>query len=100
MRSRPTFKIHAAQNRRSAPSAAACREAKILAEKRQDMILETISHPARMSAWIQFKAVRDSILIESIVELGGIGSQTILVTYVNRDRAILAKIPDVLIHEC
>ena len=78
--------IHAGAGERNGAAgllSAACLEAKILAEKRQDMILETISHLAGMSTQIQFKAVRDPILIESSVELGGVDSETILIAYIN-----------------
>ena len=78
---------------------ATCLKAKILAEKRHHVILEAISDLARVSAGINLEAVRDSILIEHIVQLGGIDSQSVLVADVDRDGAISAQISDVLIDE-
>ena len=49
-------------------------EAKILAEERHHIVLETNCHRAGMSALIHFKAVRDSILIKHIVQFAGINT--------------------------
>ena len=74
-------------------------EAKILAEKREHMILKPVRHLACVSAGINVEAVRDSILIKNLVEFYGIGSQTVLVAYVYGDRTIPAETSDVLIDE-
>src|SRR5512146_2418594 len=74
-------------------------EAKILAEKRHYVILETISHSARVRALVNLKAVRNSIRIQNVVKFGGVGLQTILVAHVNRNCSILAQVSDVLINE-
>lgn len=60
--------------------------------------MKTVSHPARVSARIHFEAIRDSILIKNFVELYGIGSQTVLVTYIDGDRTIPPETYDVLIN--
>jgi hypothetical protein len=51
---------------------AACLKAKILAEKWHHVNLEVISHFTGVSAWINFGLVRDSILIENIMQFAGI----------------------------
>ena len=53
---------------------AACLNAKILAEKRQDMILEAIGHGAGVRAGVHFVTVRDSVQIENVMQLAGIGA--------------------------
>src|SRR5690349_23683312 len=63
------------------------------------MILKTIGHFACVCAGIHFEAVRDSILIKDFVELCGIDSQAVLVTYIDGDRTIPAETSYVLIHE-
>ena len=50
--------------------AAICREAEILTEERQHMILESIGDCAGVRAGVDLKAVCDSIVIEDIVQLG------------------------------
>ena len=72
---------------------------KILAKKRDHVILETVCHLARVRALVDLKAIRDAIFVENIVQLSGIGAQTILVTHVDRNSAIPAEIPDVLIYK-
>jgi len=64
------------QKRRIAPQqlSAIFLKAKILAEKGNHMILETVSHLTRVRAFIHFKAVRDSALIKDFVQLAGIDS--------------------------
>lgn len=61
--------------------------------------MKTVSHLARVSARIHFETIRDSILIKSFVELSGIGSKTVLVTYIDGDRTIPPETSDVLINE-
>lgn len=63
------------------------------------MILKTVRHLACVSARIHFEAICDSILIKNFVELYGIGSQTVLVTYIDGDRTIPPETSDVLINE-
>lgn len=63
------------------------------------MILETVGHLTGVRAFVHFKAIRDSILIKNFVELYGIGSQTVLVTYIDGDRTIPPETSDVLINE-
>src|SRR5579863_544510 len=63
------------------------------------MILKTVSHLARVSARIHFETIRDRILIKDFVELCGIGSQTVLITYVHGDCTIPPETSDVLINE-
>src|SRR5579872_6188153 len=66
-------------------SLAARLKAECLAKKREHMILKTVRYLACVSARIHFEAICDSILIKSFVELCGIGSQTVLVTYIDGD---------------
>ena len=61
------------------------------------MILDAVSHLAGMRALVDFKAVCDSVRIEDIMQFAGIDSQTILVADIDRNGAVLAQIPDVLI---
>jgi hypothetical protein len=49
-------------------------EAKILAEKRHHIVLETNRHRAGMSALVYFKAVSDAVFIQHIVQLAGINT--------------------------
>lgn len=63
------------------------------------MILKAVGHFACVRARIHFEAVRDSILIKDFVELCGINSQAVLVTYIYGDRAIPAETSYVLINE-
>lgn len=63
------------------------------------MILDAVSHLAGMRALVDFKAVCDSVRIEDIMQFAGIDSQTILVADIDRNGAVLAQIPDVLIHK-
>ena len=63
------------------------------------MILKTVSHLARVSARIHFETIRDRILIKDFVELHGIGSQTVLVTYIDGGRTIPPETSDVLVNE-
>ena len=63
------------------------------------MILKTVRHLACMSPGVHFEAVCDSILIKNFVELYGIGSQAVLVTYIDGDRTIPPETADVLINE-
>ena len=52
-----------------------------------------------MRAGVNLKAVRDSIVIEDVVQLGGVEAQSVLIAHVHRDGAILLQISDVLIDE-
>ena len=61
--------------------------------------MKTVRHLARVSARIHFETIRDRILIKDFVELYGIGSQTVLVTYIDGDRTIPPETYDVLINE-
>src|SRR5689334_8739714 len=74
-------------------------EAEILAEKRQDVVLEPVGYPACVRPCIDFKRICDSVLIQSIVQFSGIGSKAVLVSHIYCDRAVLVKIADVLIDE-
>ena len=47
-------------------------EAEILAEKRHDVILETIGDRAGVGAGINLKSIGDPVLIQDVVELAGI----------------------------
>ena len=44
----------------------------ILAEKRHDVVLETVGHLAGMSARVDLEAVYESIFIESVVQFASI----------------------------
>ncbi|MDR3721448.1 MAG: hypothetical protein P4L00_07585, partial [Candidatus Acidoferrales bacterium] len=70
--------------------------AQIPAQKRQDVVLETISNRARMGTVVDLKGMCDAILIEHFVQLAGVALQTILVAYIDRDAAILLQVADVL----
>jgi hypothetical protein len=72
---------------------------KILAEEGDHVILKTISHLTRVSALIHLEAVRDSVPIENVMQLAGIDSQTVLITHIDCNCAILAETSDVLIHK-
>lgn len=74
-------------------------KAEVLTEERQHMILKAVGHFACVRARIHFEAVRDSILIKDFVELCGIDSQAVLVTYIDGDRTIPAETSYVLINE-
>ena len=51
---------------------ATCLKTKILVEKRHHMVLEAIRNFTGMSARINFEAVRDSILVENVMQFAGI----------------------------
>ena len=74
-------------------------EAEILAEERHHVILKTIRHGAGVRARIDLEAVGDSVFIEDVMQLAGIGAQAILVAHVHGDGTVLAEIADVLIDE-
>src|SRR3954464_13850159 len=76
---------------------AICREAEILTEERQDMVLESIGDCAGVRAGIDLKGVCDPIVIEDIVQRDGIEPQSVLIADVHRDGAVLLEIADVLI---
>src|ERR1022692_2852573 len=79
---------------------AICREAEILAEEWQHVVLESIGDCTDMRAGVNLKAVRDPIVIEDGVQLGSIESQSVLIAHIHRDGAVLLEIADVLIDEC
>src|SRR5271168_1393026 len=72
-------------------------KAEVFAEERHNVILKPIRDGASMRARIDFEAVRDSVLIEKIMELAGINAQAVLIAYVHGDGAILLQVFDVLI---
>jgi len=74
-------------------------ETKILAEKWDNVVLEPIGHPTRVSARIYFEDVGDSVVVERIMQLAGVRSQTVLISNIDRDRTILPNISDVLINK-
>ena len=76
---------------------AICREAEILTEERQDMVLESIGDCAGVCAGIDLKGVCNPIVIEDIVQPDGIEAQTVLVADVHSDGAVLLEIARVLI---
>jgi hypothetical protein len=53
---------------------ASCLKTEILTEKRHYVILEATGHSTRVRAGILLEAVRDPVLIERFVQLGGIHS--------------------------
>ena len=63
------------------------------------MILETIGHRAGVRARVDLEAVRDSVFIKNVMQLGRIGAQAVLIAHVDRDSAILAQISNVLVDE-
>jgi hypothetical protein len=72
-------------------------EAEVLAEKWHDMILKAIGDRTCMGSFVNLEAVLQTILIEYLVELGGINLETILVAHIHRDAFVLPQIADVLI---
>src|ERR1039458_5283623 len=76
---------------------AICREAEILAEEWQHVVLESIGDCADMRAGANLKAVGDSVVIEDGVQFHGIESQPVLIADIHRDGAVLLEIADVLI---
>ena len=71
----------------------------IFTKERQNVILKPVRNSTGMGAVIDFKNVRNTVIIENIVQLAGIDSEPVLVSYVNRDTVVLSQIADVLIHE-
>ena len=61
------------------------------------MILETVSDLTCVRSLVHFKTIRNSILIKNVVQLAGIDSQTILITDIDRDGAVLAQASNILI---
>ena len=53
------------------------------------MILESVCYGAGVRALIDFKSVRDPVLVENVVKFAGIVTQAILVSYINGDGAVL-----------
>ena len=74
-------------------------ETEILAKEGHHVLLEAIGDRAGVRARIDLEAVRDSILIQNIVQFSVIDTQAILVTNVQGDRVILLEIRNVLVHE-
>ncbi len=64
------------------------------------MVLESIGDCTDMRAGINFKCVRDSIVIEDGVQLACIDAQSVLIADVHGYGAILLEVADVLIDEC
>ena len=73
------------------------RKAEVLAEKWQHVVLESIGHRAGVGTGVNFEGILDSVVIENLVQLGGIEAQTILIAYIHRDGSIPLEISDVLI---
>src|SRR5690348_9587649 len=71
-------------------------ETKILAEERHHVVLNAVGYGAGVSTMVDLKTVGDSVLIERFVQLRCIVTKPILITYVDRDRAVLAQVADVL----
>ena len=69
------------------------------AKESQHVILETVSHLTRVSALVQFKSVRDSIRVESVMQFACIHSQTVLIADIDGDAAVCTQIDDVLVDE-
>src|ERR1035441_2585947 len=65
----------------------------ILAEERHNVILKAVSHGAGVRARIDFEAVRDSVLVENIMQLAGIAAQAVLISHVHGDGAICLRFP-------
>ena len=63
------------------------------------MILKAIGDFAGVRAGVRFETVDDSVFVESIMQLACIHAETVLVTHIDRDRAVSSKISDVLIDE-
>ena len=61
------------------------------------MILKTVRDSAGVRAGIDFKAVRNSVVVEDIVQLARIDSQSVLISNVHRNGAVLLKISNVLV---
>jgi hypothetical protein len=53
------------------------------------VILKAVSNGAGVRAGIDFKAVRDPIVVHDLVQFGGVEAQAVLVTGVHGDGAIL-----------
>lgn len=75
------------------------RGAKVLAEKRNHMILEAKGYSAGMSSVKNLKAVLNAIGVENLMDLGGVETQAVLIADVQGDRAILPEIVNVLVDE-
>ena len=78
---------------------AVCLKTKTPAEKGDHVILETVGHFARVSALIDFEAVRNSVLVQQVMQLAGVRSQPVLVSHIYRYASILSETSDVLVHE-
>jgi len=70
----PTFDTDRPKGILALTSLAAQLEAKVLAEKRRHMILETIGHLTCVRARIDFEAVCNAIFLKNIVQLAGVDS--------------------------
>ncbi len=75
-------------------------ETEVLAEEWQHVILEAVSNSAGVCAFVDFEAVCYPVLVEYVVQFGGIGAQAVLVSDVNGDGAVLAQVTDILIDKC
>ena len=61
------------------------------------MVLEAIGYGAGVRAGVNFKTVRDSVVVEDIVELRGVEPQAVLIAYVHCNGAVLPQIADILV---
>jgi hypothetical protein len=65
------------------------REAKVLAEKRHNEVLEAVGNGACVRPGVNRKSVDDSVAVKNFVKLRRIEAQTILVAHVHRDGSVL-----------
>jgi len=64
----------------------------MFAEEWGHLILETVRHSAGMRACVNFKRIGDAVPIEHVVQLGRIWEQVVLVSNVDRDLVVSAKL--------
>ena len=60
----------------------------VLAEKRQHVILESFGYLARVSSWIRFEAVLDSVGVQNTMQLASVNLQIVLIPDIDRDGAV------------
>ena len=58
-------------------------KAQILAEERHHVILESVGDRAGVRPRINLKAVRDSVVVHDVMQLGGVKAQAVLVAHVH-----------------
>src|SRR6185503_16007138 len=73
------------------------RKGQRLAEERQDIILKTESDIAGMRARIDLEIVGDAVIVEHVVQLGGVGAQTVLVSDIQSDGPIEPQVCRILV---